>query len=201
MGHSPSLLTVSEDWPCFGAPTGPVKCPRRYRHAIGSRSNGSRAQQTELFQTCPRNVCGPSFRCRTGCGLKDDLLRRFSHRLSAQKSSRRVGVFSNTHAAGPRLLEARHVWLMGRWGVLFKVHHLTLEPLEVPCCPRPLQLGASRTGGAAEVLQVLVEGEPGSWCRFLLGRTCAKSSVRCSSGTGSAQVAAAIPARDFRLAS
>ena len=37
---------------------------------------------------------------------------------------------------GHALVEARHVWLMGRqWGVLFEVRHLMLEPLEAPCCP------------------------------------------------------------------
>ena len=37
---------------------------------------------------------------------------------------------------GRALVEARHVWLMGRqWGVLFEVRHLMLEPLEAPCCP------------------------------------------------------------------
>ena len=37
---------------------------------------------------------------------------------------------------GRALVEARHVWLMARqWGVLFKVRHLMLEPLEAPCCP------------------------------------------------------------------
>ena len=46
---------------------------------------------------------------------------------------------------GRALVEARHVWLMGRqWGVLFEVRHLMLEPLEAPCCPsgRLQQLGA-----------------------------------------------------------
>ena len=37
---------------------------------------------------------------------------------------------------GRALVEARHVWLMGRqWGVLFEVRRLMLEPLEAPCCP------------------------------------------------------------------
>ena len=34
------------------------------------------------------------------------------------------------------LVEARHVWLMGRqWGVLFEVRRLMLEALGAPCCP------------------------------------------------------------------
>ena len=53
---------------------------------------------------------------------------------------------------GRALVEARHVWLMGRqWGVLFEVRHLTLEPLEAPCCAARSSWPARRprTGGAA----------------------------------------------------
>ena len=47
---------------------------------------------------------------------------------------------------GRALVEARHVWLMGRqWGVLFEVRHLMLEPLggaALPVLGRLQQLGA-----------------------------------------------------------
>ena len=53
---------------------------------------------------------------------------------------------------GRALVEARHVWLMGRQrGVLFEVRHLMLEPLEAPPpAARSLSpLRRPRTGGAA----------------------------------------------------
>ena len=60
---------------------------------------------------------------------------------------------------GRALVEARHVWLMGRqWGVLFEARHLMLEPLErraarsarPPPAARSLSpLRRPRTGGAA----------------------------------------------------
>ena len=49
---------------------------------------------------------------------------------------------------GRALVEARHVWLMGRqWGVLFEVRRLMLEPLEAPLPVLGLQqLGAWADG-------------------------------------------------------